>query len=747
MTLPQAYAEESLTSYPYDAYNNYGYTIVQWEKGKKDNAVNYGLCYGEAADGYHVATYNPATHSLEVAEEVNQDYNTWNEVVTSDNYCTIMFDGNSTPDSNGDVYYDINGVKFSGIIVDDNTSVDKLYGNGGANAGARDIKMGGSTEGTPGYSYIGRNFELSLANSTHENTKLELIGTQTWNIKSGVTYTINTGDNAMTQSGTLNVTGGGTLKISQSFTIGGSVTFDAESSLQLEQGANITINGAANTVNSISKLTAHTNGNTITLQGETAKLNRIASVTGGEVTLKGNGIYDMGGNYTSNVSGLNNSENWTGKVILSGAKDGLNFNDYGNANSTIEIGAAGITNYLNKDNTTYASNIVMTGNLALSNGWSGNTKTFSGDVSGNGTFSFNYSGTTADTGTFSQAWKFTGNVSEWRGAVTMDSTSGKAAIAGTVEFSGTSAINLESISKNDRATLNVTISDTTQGSSKSQVTVASAITATKLTANATQGVALNGAVTVDTLEVGDGGISGSGNVTVNTGMTLNAADSVNLTGSLIFGAGATLTLSDSLVSTIVQGTETSYTLATAGSIASGVTLSNTFDWTGTGFSGYELAVQSLSTPATYSGESAAVNYQALVLNLIPTPTPLTTLVVNGAAGYENQVLTLTTQEAATGVVFGDALDVTISDDIWAQITKDYTLDEEYSITFVGADGTTFDFDGDGTLTAPTITFMGETATAFTGNGTIVGTFTIPEPTTATLSLLALAALAARRRRR
>ena len=225
---------------------------------------------------------------------------------------------------------------------------------------------------------------------------------------------------------------------------------------------------------------------------------------------------------------------------------------------------------------------------------------------------------------------------------------------------------------------------------------------------------------------------------MTTKLDVDRTEGVNLTGALTLANGVTVDVTDL---TLTDGTY-SYNLATA---ANGVTV-GTYSVTGLGdsYSSYAARVSAVD-PNAAAGVAAVAEGNSntnLVLTL-----ELVKLTVTSATGYENGVLTLTTAEKATGVIFGESLDASVSDDIWAQITKDYTLDEEYSITFVGADGTTFDFDGDGTLTAPTITFMGETATALTENGTIVGTFTIPEPTTATLSLLALAALAARRRRR
>ena len=107
----------------------------------------------------------------------------------------------------------------------------------------------------------------------------------------------------------------------------------------------------------------------------------------------------------------------------------------------------------------------------------------------------------------------------------------------------------------------------------------------------------------------------------------------------------------------------------------------------------------------------------------------------------------------------------MDDTTWADIKAELkeagiTLDDSIAVTFVGADGVAFDFDGaNNNGTAPVVTINGEVTRdanlnavgqTLTNNGTTVGNYVtayIPEPTSTTLSLLALAALAVRRRRK
>ena len=230
-------------------------------------------------------------------------------------------------------------------------------------------------------------------------------------------------------------------------------------------------------------------------------------------------------------------------------------------------------------------------------------------------------------------------------------------------------------------------------------------------------------------------------MTVTQSLTLSSTNALAVTGALTLKDGVPVDVTD-----LLQDNTYTYNLASA---THGVTV-GTYSVTGLGdaYSSYQGRVSAVD-PNAAAGVAAAAEGNSntnLVLTL-----ELVKLTVTGATGYANGVLTLTTAEKATGAIFGESLAASVSDDIWAQITKEYTLDEKYAVTFVGADGTTFDFDGaDDSAVAPTITFMGETATLLTNNGTVVGNFTgavVPEPTTATLSLLALAALAARRRRK
>ncbi|MBR1979304.1 MAG: PEP-CTERM sorting domain-containing protein, partial [Akkermansia sp.] len=207
---------------------------------------------------------------------------------------------------------------------------------------------------------------------------------------------------------------------------------------------------------------------------------------------------------------------------------------------------------------------------------------------------------------------------------------------------------------------------------------------------------------------------------------------------------------------------------TLGMATGGITADESISFTGIDEVGYTATLAAAAADPTASAVmlldgAATNNYLVLTLTKDDDTTPLTTLNVTGVDVQSSSAgaLTLTTAENATDAVFGGALDAVMDDTTWADIKAELkeagiTLNDSIAITFVGADGTTFDFNGaNDDLTAPTITINGEGtqgAQVITGtpDGTVVGNYVtayIPEPTSTTLSLLALAALAVRRRRK
>jgi len=268
-------------------------------------------------------------------------------------------------------------------------------------------------------------------------------------------------------------------------------------------------------------------------------------------------------------------------------------------------------------------------------------------------------------------------------------------------------------------------------------------------------------------------------------LTVNAGSSVDVSGNLVLSntlavagenalsvTGGALTLSNGITINltgldIVDG-KTSYTLATADN---GVSLQNYtitgLDLTGTMYEGYRMTISPMDSNAAagislLAGEGNT-NTNALVLTLEQNTTPLTQVTVTGAQGYDSasNVLTLTTNIADIDDYSGIAstLAATVTDSLWEQLVKDYGIGTLVNIALVDGAGNYFDLDGadnvgTGDDVALTINGIGVNAPAPTysavGNGAAVGPYVtsyIPEPTTGTLSILALAGLMIRRRRR
>ena len=481
------------------------------------------------------------------------------------------------------------------------------------------------------------------------------------------------------------------------------------------------------------------------------------------------------------VSGGNNTElnvtlgrDWTGTVKLTNVTmTGLDLNTYANGgNSSILFD--NVSGYSMKGTNSF-NMILADGKDALifNNGNDNDGHTFTGKVSGSGNI------VRQDNRGSHQYYKFTGDVSDWTGSFigkntgsahesTIRFTENATTVNASVKQTGAATMNVivangEDVSMNGELTAtagNLTITKKkTEDDNGAETGEASNLTIATVSANGGN-VVLNttegNTMAVTNLSVKSGNtITGSADLTV-TNLTLGSTEAINMTGSLTLADGATINLTGL---TLTEGT-TTYTLATA---ANGVSLQNYtltgLDLSGTAFADYTATIAAVNPNAAAGvitlaeGEVTNAN-TALVLTLTANkPETLTSLTINdGSYDAATGVLTFTTLENATGAVFGDTLNATMSEDVWAAIVGATTLPDEVLVSFEGADGELFDFDGDGTAQVPTITINGEGtkgAQVLEGDGTIVGGYVtsyIPEPTTTTLSLLALAGLAVRRRR-
>ncbi len=197
-------------------------------------------------------------------------------------------------------------------------------------------------------------------------------------------------------SGTISALEGWTLKLDLKntlLTVGNLVKFQGGTSITVDEGSVLTING---------------------FSGQKAEG---AITLSGAGTIAGKMFFSQKGDYTATV----NLENWTGTIKSVDLSIGnLNLSHHGNANSTVEL--SGFSGYFSEQNDgTVSANIKLTNSSTsgrayaanITNGWSDKTLTFTGKISGDGTFK--NTGPSGSGNSVSQKFLFIGDVSGFAG--------------------------------------------------------------------------------------------------------------------------------------------------------------------------------------------------------------------------------------------------------------------------------------------------------------------------------------------
>ncbi len=502
----------------------------------------------------------------------------------------------------------------------------------------------------------------------------------------------------------------------------------------------------------------------------------------GDVVIAGStkAVYDMG--TKTSAANVTFGSEWQGVVIFNTGtilnSTSFDVDAYANGSlSSVEF--KGVTGYLGHNETikTIDANIKLSGDgLKFTDGYSDKNITFNGDFSGEGNL------TQGDVSRGTASFTFKGDMSRWNGELRQEGGTNPVGWTWNFEAANEKSTTIANDITLNRAsgnmTLNVTNSrDVTMSGivkvEKGNKLMLTKTGGSKLTVNelsASGGnIVLTGAgenaIEVGTLSIASGKtVTGTADVTVNTKLAVASENAFTLTGALALGDDVSI----DLTGLTLQENKLSYTLGTAsGGITGSIGMEQIKNLNlGETYKDYTYSITAVD-PTAASGiallaEGGNTN-TALVLTLEAATTTLTSLTVTGVDTDRstNTVLTLTTAENAANAVFGTDLNAVMSDAKWEDIKaalagEGITLSDEIAITFVGADGTTFDFNGaNDDLTAPTITINGEgtqdaQVLSGTPNGTKVGNYVtayIPEPTSTTLSLLALAALAVRRRRK
>ena len=291
-------------------------------------------------------------------------------------------------------------------------------------------------------------------------------------------------------------------------------------------------------------------GGTVNIEEGVTLAATSVNAAGGPVTITGSGVLvgrssgSVGGLAPADVfgTGVTLSTDWTGtvKITDSSIPDGnigIKLNELGNENSVVEF--ENVTGFLNTSSYTYTPNIKFTGaGLNLNAGASDQTFTFSGDVTGDGTFHPSFS-----RGSDKQTFVFAGDVEGWNGQVLVDTNK-----TVTVKFSGKAdTVNATIKQTAGTLTLHASTATTFNGaiSGLSSFVVDANKSASVLGGIDTAATTLNGGAS---LTIGGTANSSLGNVTLNN----NSALTIGGTGAVTAG---NVKVADQCAASIILGND------------------------------------------------------------------------------------------------------------------------------------------------------------------------------------------------
>lgn len=391
-----------------------------------------------------------------------------------------------------------------------------------------------------------------------------------------------------------------------------------------------------------------------------------------------------------------------------------------NPDSFVEL--RGVSGYLNRADSeagvTYTQNLVLSdvgeaAALSITDGYQKDKRIFAGSVSGSGTFAR----ATSKCGTLT--YIFAGDVSGWDGAFSHapEKDNGTAGLACTlVTFNGSREINA-AVKTNGKGVLNVALDDENLVAGE-KVTVNSTITADRLEVTEGTTVSLKNSASVDTLRAAGVVELASGARIEHGEMALVSREEADM--ALFFD---------------IESTEESILGLSEESALRHVSISG----------GAEYLMQNLELEnVSYTAEQSALTLRQVEF----TGNCMFSVGATGTILLDEATLLLSVgslEESADGVLeldYSDLFHCTASGEL--EITMDKDVD---SLLSAGYNSITLNLGDDVNYDNLNLTLKGAT---YTGNSQGVAQFAllaVPEPTSATLSMLALAALAARRRRK
>ena len=501
----------------------------------------------------------------------------------------------------------------------------------------------------------------------------------------------------------------------------------------------------------------------------TIKLNSDASLTsngktGGTLKLDGSGVYELNLSDTSDISGISVNESWTGTVKVSGG-DINQLNNYANANSTLEL--TGVKAWIS-NNQTLKGTLKLTNGavsaLTLNDGYSSAcVATFAATIEGFGDIRQYWHSSTADP---DLQITFSGNTDGWSGKFISDANnSGKNVVlnftkAGNVFSSTTDGGGIVNESSK-KLTVNI-------GNEEGDINFNGTISRTG-TGN------VEVAVTNNT-------VSFSKAVSVDTFAVANEANAKLAAGGSITAGNVSFSKQNATLNNVtVSGSSITKTGGSAGSIA-GADISLAELAAGSSFSISDMALSNVTVSAATAGTAVNLtNITASAVQLAQGSFTMTNTAEVGSHSVDGSTASFTT-DLLSGITLNNTdSSATLTVDL-GDLAAVAALEEgktyDLSITLNGFTmmnyevGTGLVFAADswlgqllaehgyvsGSLEAPEalastspvkVTYTGIAGEGGVNVGTIVTItgLTIPEPTTTTLSLLALCGLAARRRRK
>ena len=431
------------------------------------------------------------------------------------------------------------------------------------------------------------------------------------------------------------------------------------------------------------------------------------------LVLKGQGSYNIG-TARSQAEGVCFAEDWEGSVRLTGALAGETLSGLNQESSWVEL--FGVSGYLSQADAaagaqTYGMNLKLTdaGETAawnLNNGWNGDVRTFTGMVCGTGTLNRNhYKGT-------EQTLIFAGDVSGWSGALEHNATSATnngQKVKTNVTFNGSSEINV-AMRTNGKGELNVTLDDANLAAG-SKVTVNNAVSATNFT------------------------------VTEGTAARLNST--LQLSGMAELRAAASLELGN--VVTLSAGTETATmeTVSVSDSEIRGTEATSAIRNMHLGDMNGDFSIANVGMHAVdISGSNATLT----LANVNLDDTCSINLGSGGSISFADSMLGITLAELP--VAGTDTLHIDCSALLQSSAYGNLELNFNFTTEEMcnrGYQTLSVEFGAAADYSNLELSLSKAEFKGFVGS--IAQFKLVPEPTTTTLSLLALSALVARRRRR